>query len=238
MFPIRGSRFRAAALLCFVVPVIGISSTGPSRASESEEIEALLRRLVRVSSLYRDSALQFECRETIGYTVFGKGKKFKKFAYLFVYDDEEGFSDYRLTRRQIKNEETLEEARVNDWLGWFWIDTETSQILKVVAYQAESASDWVQLQSDLVRARYEADVFHRGYILEKVTVEFGVERNGMRFPSRVDIVLERYDLWGGRPEGNRRPKELARTVQNFTDYRFFEIKTAEEIGKHIAGDGG
>jgi len=156
--------------------------------------------------------------------------------YRYSVEGEERVLGRPATRLFLAPESPMQ-PKVNEWLGRFWIDTETSQILKVEAYEAESATDWVSLQSDLVHARYAAEVFYREYVLEKVTVEFDVERNGMRFPSRVDIVLERYELLGGRPERNRKPRKLARTKQNFTNYRFFEIKTAEEISKHIEGGG-
>jgi hypothetical protein len=55
----------------------------------------------------------------------------------------------------------------------------------------------------------------------------------MRFPGRGEILRERYDVWGDRPEGNA----LARTTQFFSDYRFFDIKTAEEIPAYVEGEG-
>jgi len=284
-----GSRLWLPALLWMAALLVAVSSTGPATASETDEIERLLSRLVRVASLYRHSALGFECREAMTHTVFGKGKHAKNFAYLFVHDDEEESPrEYRLTRRQIKKESTLEEANpddhgiklflhnaylfmavfeerrqpfyryslegeedvlgrrakrlfveprapmrsnLNEWLGWFWIDSETTQVLKVEAYQAESAVAWLNLQADLGRAENDEQGSHRDYEIEKVTVEFGVERNGMRFPSHVEILQERYDVWGGRPTANK----IARTTQVYSDYRFFEIKTAEEISAWVGG---
>jgi hypothetical protein len=287
---------RWPSTLVWVVALGLVSSSAGSAAGagapEPDEFERLLPRLVRVASLYRDSALKFDCRESMTYTVFGEGKHAKKFAYLFVYDDEKGFGDYRLTRRQLKKESTQEKAspedfgiRVflkraylftlvfderllpfhqyspegeefvlgrrairifveplppmragwNDWLGWYWVDSETTQILKVEAYQDESAIAWVALQADLERAANSQQDFGRWYEIKKVTVEFGVEKNGMRFPSRVELSRDGYWVRGGRPDASRKARRLALTTQVYSNYRFFEIKTAEEITAYVEG---
>jgi hypothetical protein len=60
-------------------------------------LEVLLRGMDRASYLYLDTALRFACTETIVESGTGP-KSVHRFEYLFVYDKEHGFQDYRTWR--------------------------------------------------------------------------------------------------------------------------------------------
>ena len=80
--------------------------------------------------------------------------------------------------------------KLNDWAGYAWIDRETSQILKVEAY---SPTDWngrCGSQADIVKER-------QSYDTERVVTEFGLEKNGMRFPTHVEITTTRSAVVSG-----------------------------------------
>ncbi|MGH7341118.1 MAG: hypothetical protein ACREKH_11555, partial [Candidatus Rokuibacteriota bacterium] len=68
----------------------------PSRPS----LEALLARLDKVASLYRDGALKFACDETITYTPAGQRPEVHRLEYIYVYDDRRDLIDYRTERRR------------------------------------------------------------------------------------------------------------------------------------------
>ncbi|HJQ96823.1 MAG TPA: hypothetical protein VJ826_00845 [Candidatus Polarisedimenticolaceae bacterium] len=55
-----------------------------------------LSRLARVAELYRDSALNFACLETIEYRGGDSGRI--QFSYIFIHDDDKKFRDYRTWR--------------------------------------------------------------------------------------------------------------------------------------------
>jgi hypothetical protein len=61
-------------------------------------LEELLRGMDRASFLYLDTALRFACTETIVESGMGT-KRVHRFEYLFIYDKEHGFQDYRMLRQ-------------------------------------------------------------------------------------------------------------------------------------------
>ena len=60
------------------------------------ETAASLTRLARVAELYRDTALNFACLETIEYRGQSSGRM--QFSYIFIHDDDKKFRDYRTWR--------------------------------------------------------------------------------------------------------------------------------------------
>ena len=62
------------------------------------ELNLLLSRLDQVAQLYRDAALEFSCRETIIDTAQGGARH--QLEYLYVYDEKQGFQDYRTPGRK------------------------------------------------------------------------------------------------------------------------------------------
>jgi hypothetical protein len=127
------------------------------------------------------------------------------------------------------------EKNVNDWYGTAWIDRESAQILRV---EAETPDDHGQRTKFLRRlaggpaatAGPESNYFD----FETVTTEFGFEKNGMRFPTEVTIERSRYTVPG------RRGRLFDRTIvyrvrQTYDDYRFFSVRTADEIRSILSG---
>jgi hypothetical protein len=137
------------------------------------------------------------------------------------------------------------EENVNDWWGTFFIDRDTSQILKV---EASSLNDFLERArfADTLKALRESppDTSASGYVeppplyfkFETIATVFGTEKNGMRFPSEVRIELRRYRVPGHR--GRESDSELVYKVrQAYTNYRFFSVRTAGEIKAMLAGQG-
>jgi hypothetical protein len=105
-------------------------------ADETPEVRDLLERLDRSAATYRANALKFTCEETIkwsgragGYSRELIGGR-ERFGYVFSYEDDEGFSDYRtrLKRRlgsKPPRRVTPEEYSVPRYLGsaYLWIFT-------------------------------------------------------------------------------------------------------------------
>jgi len=113
---------------------------------------------------------------------------------------------------------------VNGWFGTAWVDRETGQILRVEAFVPAAYETWSRFQE------YLAGGLPRGpYILERIETEFGVERNGMRFPSRVWIEEARYRAVGERPTKRHKATPLMTVEQRFDQYRFFGVRTEAEI---------
>lgn len=103
---------------------------------EDLAVQALLDRLARSASIYRENALRFSCEETIRWS--GRGGRHslartagrERFGYVFIHKDEEGYTDYRTrlkrrTGKKVPRRVTPAEFNVPRYLGsaYLWIFT-------------------------------------------------------------------------------------------------------------------
>lgn len=127
---------------------------------------------------------------------------------------------------------------LNDWAGVAWIDGTTTQILKVEAY---TPADWnnkrkreAELASAAARAPgWEGDT----YVIERIVTEFGVEKNGLRLPSHVEITRSRSMVLGGEGNDRLRERVLQRIDQSYARFQFYSARTGEEINRFVDGEG-
>jgi hypothetical protein len=116
---------------------------------------------------------------------------------------------------------------VNGWGGTAWFDRDTAQILRVEAHRPEEYRRMRDLQDG--RGPGEA-------VVERVETEFTVEKNGMRFPGRARIEQARYRAKAG---GKRSSTAILRVEQAYRNYRFFQVRTADQVRRIVfAADGG
>ena len=108
---------------------------------------------------------------------------------------------------------------LNDWFGTAWIDPDSYQLLHVEAMKAADHRRLEEVTTMRAGSPQPSD-----WITEVVT-DFEVVKNGMRFPSRVTLTSRRYLSGGGPP----RKVEEARVVQTYSEYRFYGVRTTEEI---------
>jgi hypothetical protein len=114
---------------------------------------------------------------------------------------------------------------VNEWFGAAWVDDETAQLLRVEAHRAEDE----ETLRDVERHAAGEAVSDWVYVVEEITTEFGVERHGLRFPSRVELRHDTYDFLRGLKAWRRATRTLLRVYQTYSDYRFFEVETTSEL---------
>jgi hypothetical protein len=115
---------------------------------------------------------------------------------------------------------------LNDWAGYAWIDRETSQILKVEAYPPDS---WNRKQ----RQGDKAGAFE----IERIVTVFGVEKNGMRFPSHVEITKTRFRWVAGSSRDVLRESTLLTVTQDYSRFEFFSVRSSDEIMRFVNGEG-
>jgi hypothetical protein len=113
---------------------------------------------------------------------------------------------------------------VNEWFGTAWVDRQTGQFLRIEAFAPESYQTWSHFQQHLAGGLSEGP-----YILERSDTDFGVERYGMRFPSRVWIEEAEYRAVGSRPTKHHRTAPLLTVEQTFDEYRFVGVRPEAEI---------
>jgi len=122
---------------------------------------------------------------------------------------------------------------VNEWFGTAWVDRETFQILKVEALHEEQRKQ-KEFEAELASPPAER-ARRKRYPIERVTTEFSVEKNGMRFPGKVTIALSEFVVPG---EGGSAPFDqtlVYRIEQNYANYRFFSVRTRDEIRALVSG---
>jgi len=258
-------------------------------------LEQILERLERAARLYQDNALRFICTEEITHFT-SRGRKRYAMEYIYVYDDETGFADYRLpfrkssgkkagrrrpeaaearlkelefpvflrrayswiflfqARRQKHYEYTVEgreqvlereavrlrfepippyEHEFNDWVGTAWFDLETFQPLRVEAMKIEEHEKQRRLQLAVRAAQMPRGNHRSTHLIQQVVTEYAVQKNGMRFPSIVRFRESRFEVWGFDGSSGVQDYPVYRLHQTYDDYRFFGVRTAEEIQQII-----
>jgi len=134
---------------------------------------------------------------------------------------------------------------LNDWFGRAWVDKKTMQLLRV---EAVTSAEYLESDGQRAPNRTEGGLNARTandlYGFVHAEVEFGEEKNGLRFPSLTMLTgtLLRLD---GRDYGDYRVAAreiLARGIkmdrtfrveQAYRDYRFFSVRTAIEVQQHL-----
>lgn len=131
---------------------------------------------------------------------------------------------------------------INEWFGKIWVDRETFQPLRVEAMRSEDVNEAAAAREAEERQAIEKEA----YRVLRVTTEFGVEKNGMRFPS--EIVLEGSELrpksntggllafsWDVVRTGNLQERKVFEARQKYSDYRFFSVRTEAEVRDMVLG---
>lgn len=114
------------------------------------------------------------------------------------------------------------EKGVNEWHGTAWIDPRTAQLLKVEARL--DLDDTIARWYDAARSGPVAAKVQ--YTWSTVTTEFGVLEHGLRFPSFAVITTQTHTL---SPDAPERVVTNHRVVQIYENYRFFSVRSEEEI---------
>jgi len=127
-------------ILAGIIIAMLVPGTGTAAADNTEDaarLKPILQRMARTASLFRDSALQFACREKITWRGSGEPGR-ATFEYVFVYDDLEGFQDYRTVpflgkRRKAPKEISPDDEGVPWYLRsaylWVFVFRDSRQLL-------------------------------------------------------------------------------------------------------------
>ena len=127
------------------------------------------------------------------------------------------------------------EKDVNDWFGTAWIDRKTLQLLRVEAQTPENYYQRKAFEGRLAAASATPLESPRAsFEIESVATDFAIEKNGMRFPSEVLIEKSRFTVPGRRGKAFDMT-HVYRVRQSYSDYRFFSVRSAEEIRSILSG---
>lgn len=126
---------------------------------------------------------------------------------------------------------------INDWAGFAWVDRRTSQMLKFESYAPADWNTRLHIVEDIeAAARRNPREEKEPYLIDKIVTEFGFEKNGMRFPSRVELSTTESKV-KYRVADPLRERVLDRVVQNYSHFEFFSVRSSEEIHRFV-NDGG
>ena len=127
---------------------------------------------------------------------------------------------------------------VNDWAGYARVDGQTSQILSVEAYTPEDWNRMLVRDADAATAgRRDPHEDSATYDVERIVTEFGFDKNGMRFPSHVEIVKTRSKVVPGVAEDAVKTTTLRRVTQVYSKFEFFSVRSSDEITRFVNGGG-
>jgi hypothetical protein len=73
------------------------------------------------------------------------------------------------------------------------------------------------------------------HTIQQIITDFGVEKNGLRLPSKVRIELDRYRVVERRELLTTKKYKLSRVEQTYTNYQFFNVRTTAEIRAIVDG---
>ena len=122
------------------------------------------------------------------------------------------------------------EDDINDWFGTAWIDRESLQFLRVEAMKANQLAEKQRFEQHLAAPRPQETIDRTiNYSFSEISADFTVEQNGMRFPGLVLIKRSKWEI--KEASWYKYHRELAgyTVTQEYDDYRFFGVRTLEEI---------
>ncbi len=111
----------------------------------------------------------------------------------------------------------------DSWRGTVWIDAESYQMLRF----ERQMEQWER------RGRVEAPPDR--VEIQSVSTEFGVQRNGMRFPSLTTVSAMSLSPSGLARMGVREIRVFTVT-QKYKRYRFYNVRTTEQINRAVWAD--
>lgn len=123
---------------------------------------------------------------------------------------------------------------VNEWFGTAWVDLQTYQLLRV---EAMLLLDY-RKQKRMERLLREAspNVSYTTDEIRRVVTDFGLLENEMRFPSEVTFSASGYVVSGRKRDSRLREVPLYQVRQTYDNYRFFGVRTREEVDGIVFAD--
>lgn len=157
-------------------------------------------------------------------------------AYRFAYTGDDKVLDRPAYIIAFEPIPPYDKARTA-WFGKAWVDQKNSQLLRVEAMRPQDRHQLQLLNAELARTREPTDPAYRGtFTITQYSTVFDVVKNGMRFPGQVVIEQIDHVVGGGPDKGRIRAEPVFRMTQTYKSYRFFAVRTAEEI-REIVGAG-
>ena len=163
------------------------------------------------------------------------------FWVLIFHKTRQPLHHYQLEgREQVSGREALKvsfepikpyKEKLNRWVGTAWVDPDSFQLLRVEAKPVEDHAAYLQMQKDRLDASHGRPIPLSRWVqlIENVSTDFSVEKNGMRFPGRTEITLTQYTVPFNRQLLKKDTQVVDRTMQKYSSYQFFNVRTESEV---------
>lgn len=124
----------------------------------------------------------------------------------------------------------LDRANGSLWYGSVIVDLASYQIVRAEGLQAADYWEKTRMKQMLDSpAELPDDIDLRTFIVRQVVTEFDSLHHGLRFPSAVEVVIDRYRLRGSGDYRRKMTTRAATIKQTYRNYRFFEIELLTEF---------
>lgn len=197
----------------------------------------------------RKSELSPEKKEKIALDHYGLPQFLvRAYSWVFLFEESlwkyqsfaiEGEGDWQGRPAILLRFEPLEAYRQDSdlWYGTAWVDRETFHLLHVEAIETEDYPQY-RLAHRLMREGRDAATFnYRGAFTYSVcSTDFDVVKHGMRFPGRNVIRRSQYHARSGAGRESLDEDPLYNVTQVYSRYKFFSVRTEEEIRSAVIAD--
>ena len=77
---------------------------------------------------------------------------------------------------------------------------------------------------------------HQPYDIERVVTDFAFEKNGMRFPSHVEITTTHHSVVAGNSRDELRTSIVQTLTQDYSRFEFYSVRSSDEIMRFVNGE--
>jgi len=117
-----------------------------------------------------------------------------------------------------------------DWYGTAVVDLQSFGLLHAEGLQSgdravrQRVTELLESPEELPLA-----VAQRTFVVKEVSTEFGLEREGLRFPTEVATRIHSYIVRGPADDKRVRTRLSAEIIQTYDNYRIYEVRTQERL---------
>ena len=125
---------------------------------------------------------------------------------------------------------------LNDWVGTAWVDQDDYQLLRIEAQKTNQRATKLAFERLLSGADPIEDQAGKTYSFSEVVTDFKVQKNGLAFPDAVVMTRTRCAAKPGKSGITSTCWSAYSVTQRYSKYRFFAIRTREEIRDFLSGE--
>ena len=123
-------------------------------------------------------------------------------------------------------------ADKNEWVGTFWVDLATYQLIKVDAYHVDEYRNLLSLKEAFRNAAAsDVEVEPSEHTVERITTLFATEKEGFRYPSEAVLERRRYQVPYDKALNEGREDYLVR--QEYSNYQLYTTRTSREFLQQV-----